>query len=155
MMRRTSLRLLMTVVVGNSALAPVQLMAQGVASTSGRLTISGYDPVAYFTDSKATPGAAEYEYTWDGLLFRFVSAAHRDLFKADPEKFAPQFAGSCAISMSDGFKVEADPNNWTISNGKLYVFAGAAGPEKLRKDPAGTIASATTNWLTLKDAPFR
>lgn len=154
MMRRTSLQFLIAVAVGGSAIGPVELMAQGSAS-KGRLTLKGYDPVAYFTDSKATPGTTEFEYVWDGLLFRFASAAHRDLFKADPEKFAPQFAGSCAMSLTRGLKIEADPNNWTISNGKLFVFAGPGGPEKLLKDPTGTAAQATANWSALKDASFQ
>jgi hypothetical protein len=157
MMRRTSLQLFMAAAVAGGAIAPVELMAQGSASAKGRLTLKGYDPVAYFTDGKATPGMPEFEHIWDGLLFRFASAAHRDLFKADPDKFAPQFAGSCAMSLSRGLKIEADPNNWTISNGKLFVFAGAGGPEKLRndKDSAGAIAQATANWSTLKDASYQ
>ena len=84
-----------------------------------------------------------------------ASAAHRDLFKADPEKFAPQFAGSCAMSLTRGLKIEADPNNWTISNGKLYVFAGSAGPAKLQQDPGAAIAQAKANWSTLKDAAYQ
>lgn len=154
MMRRTSLQLLMAVAVGSSAIAPLELMAQGSVA-KGRLTLKGYDPVAYFTDGKATPGTTEFEYAWDGLLFRFASAAHRDLFKADPEKFAPQFAGSCAMSLTRGLKIEADPNNWTISNGRLFVFASAGGSEKLRQDPAGALAQATANWSTLKDASYQ
>jgi hypothetical protein len=152
MMRRTSLQFLMAVAIGTSAIVPAELMAQGPASPKGRLTLKGYDPVAYFTDGKPTPGTAEFEYAWDGLLFRFASAAHRDLFKADPEKFAPQFAGSCAMSLTRGLKIEADPNNWTISNGKLFVFAGPGGPEKLLKDPSAAVTQAMANWSTLKDA---
>lgn len=155
MMRRTSLQCLMAVAIGGSAMAPLELMAQASPSAKGRLTLKGYDPVAYFTDGKATQGTAEFEYAWDGLLFRFASAAHRDLFKADPEKFAPQFAGSCAMSLTRGLKIEADPSLWTISNGKLYVFAGPGGREKLRQDPDGAIAQATVNWSTLKDAAYQ
>src|SRR5512143_880127 len=155
MMRRTSLQWLVAAAVVGSAIAPVQPMAQGSTSAKGRLTLKGYDPVAYFTEGKATPGMSEFEYAWDGLLFRFASAAHRNLFKADPEKFAPQFAGSCAMSLTRGVKIEADPNNWTISNGKLFVFAGAGGAEKLRHDPTGTLSQATANWSTLKDASFQ
>jgi hypothetical protein len=59
------------------------------------------------------------------------------------------------MSLTRGLKIEADPNNWTISNGKLFVFAGPAGPEKLLKDPTAALAQATANWSTLKDAPFQ
>lgn len=151
MMRRTILQLLMFV-IGSGAMAPIELVAQ---DSKGRLTLKGYDAVAYFTDGKATPGTAEFEYAWDGLLFRFASAAHRDLFKADPEKFAPQFAGSCAMSLSRGLKIEADPNHWTILNGKLFVFSGAGGPERFRNDPTGAVVQATAKWSTLKDAAYQ
>ncbi len=29
------------------------------------LAIKGYDPVAYFTDGKPTPGRPEFEYVWN------------------------------------------------------------------------------------------
>ena len=36
-------------------LAPLQVLAQGVAPTGERLGLKGYDPVAYFTDGKPQP----------------------------------------------------------------------------------------------------
>ena len=48
-----------------------------------RLSISGYDPVAYFTDGKAVQGKAELEYVWRKLRWRFASGEHRDLFIKD------------------------------------------------------------------------
>src|SRR4029077_17235596 len=61
------------------ALAPLQVFARGAAPTGERLGLKGYDPVAYFTDGKAQPGAPEFEYGWDGVKYRFASAAHRDI----------------------------------------------------------------------------
>ena len=68
------------------------------------------------------------------MRYRFANARHRDLFKANPEKYAPQFGGSCAMNMSNGVRREADPTVWVISNGKLYVFAGAGGAERFRQN---------------------
>jgi len=48
------------------------------------LAIKGYDPVAYFTVGKPTPGLAEFEYAWDERRYRFANAENRELFKADP-----------------------------------------------------------------------
>ena len=45
-----------------------------------RLSISGYDPVAYFTDGKPVQGKAEFEYLWHRLRWRFASGEHRELF---------------------------------------------------------------------------
>jgi YHS domain len=61
-----------------------------------RLSISGYDPVAYFTDGKPVPGSSEFQYVWHDARWRFASAAHRDLFVGDPNRYAPQYDGYCA-----------------------------------------------------------
>jgi len=50
-------------------------------------------------------------------------------------------------------KREADPRNWIISDGNLYVFAGAAGPATFAKDPHNNAAHAAANWRRLKTAP--
>lgn len=111
------------------------------------LAIKGYDPVAYFTDGKPVLGLAEFEYEWDELRYRFHSAAHRDLFKADPVRYAPQFGNFCAMALSKGDIVVADPENWLISDGKLYVFGkpAPAGPVLFQKDLAGNITKANQN----------
>jgi YHS domain-containing protein len=135
------------------AVADVRTVAQGSQPAAERLGLKGYDPVAYFTLSKPTPGVAEYEYVYDGVRYRFANARHRDLFKANPDKYAPQFGGSCAMNMSNGVRRESDPTNWVISNGNLYVFAGAAGVERFRQNPEQAAARAAANWKTLKNTP--
>ena len=52
-----------------------------------KLSISGYDSVAYFTDGKPVQGKAEIEYLWHKLRWRFASDAHRELFVKDPEHY--------------------------------------------------------------------
>jgi hypothetical protein len=118
-----------------------------------RLAIGGYDPVAYFTDGQPLLGKPEFEHAWDGVRYRFVSAQHRTLFRTDPDRFAPQFAGSCAMAMSRGMKVEANPKNWLISNGRLFVFFSSDAVERFQADPQGTAAEAGKNWELLKSAP--
>jgi len=116
------------------------------------LALKGYDPVAYFTDGKPTPGAAEFELAFDGQRYRFASAQHRDLFKANPDKYAPQFGGLCAMNLSRGVKRESDPHNWVISNGNLYVFAGETGQQNFAKDAEATAARAAAQFKALKTA---
>lgn len=129
--------------------------AQGDAGAGQRLALKGYDPVAYFTDGKPVPGVAAYELSWDGQRYRFASAQHRDLFRKTPEKYAPQFGGACTMNLAAGVKREADPRNWIISDGNLYVFASAAGPANFAKDPRNNAARATTNWRRLKAAAMQ
>src|SRR6266446_8426410 len=65
-------------------------------SEEPKLSISGYDPVAYFTEGKPVPGKTDFEYSWHKLRWRFASSAHRDLFSRDPGRYAPQYDGYCA-----------------------------------------------------------
>ena len=104
------------------------------AADPSPLAIKGYDPVAYFTQQRATPGLAEFEYQWDEHRWQFSSAKHRDLFKADPVRYAPQFANFCAVALARGEVREANPEYWLISDGKLYLFGKSVGPDVFRKD---------------------
>ena len=111
------------------------------------LAIKGYDPVAYFTDGKPVRGLPEFEYQWDDYRWQFASAGHRDMFKADPVHYAPQFGNYCAMALSLGQIVVANPKYWLISDGKLYVFGSAppAGPVRFKKRLAANISKANDN----------
>ena len=152
--RRTMLLMVSAAAVGG-AIGSFAALAQNqaTAQTPERLGLKGYDPVAYFTLAVPTPGVAQYEYVFDGVRYRFANAHHRDLFKANPEKYAPQFGGSCAMNMSSGVRREADPTVWVISNGNLYVFAGTGGASRFQQDASAAAARASVNWKTLKNTP--
>jgi hypothetical protein len=111
--------------------------------------------VAYFVDGKPTPGRQEYEAEFDEARYRFASAQNMAKFKADPDRFAPQYAGSCAAGMAKGYKIEADPANWLIVDGKLFVFAGAGGADSMRANTVELIAKGRENWKSLAGAPYR
>jgi YHS domain-containing protein len=124
-------------------------MAQSVQPAPLRLVLKGYDPVAYFTDGKPIQGKPEYEAVYDDARYHFASARHLEQFKADPDRYAPQYAGSCAAGVAIGLKVEAEPEHWLIVDGKLFVFAGASSVDQMRAAPAEMIAKGQENWKTL------
>jgi len=57
------------------------------------VAIKGYDPVAYFTEGEAVKGKRTFSYVWNEAKWYFASAANRDLFASDPERYAPQYGG--------------------------------------------------------------
>jgi YHS domain-containing protein len=120
-----------------------------------RLSLKGYDPVAYFTAGQPTEGKDTFEMAFDGARYRFASAENMTLFKGDPDKYAPQFSGTCANGLSKGLKVEANPLLWKIVDGKLYVFAGRGVPDQMGTDPAPLIEKAQANWKVLQDRPYQ
>ena len=113
------------------------------------LAIRGTDPVAYFTDGRPVEGSAEFELEWNGATWRFSSAAHRDLFRADPQRYAPQYGGYCAWAVSQGYTASTDPEAWRIVDGKLYLNYSADVQRKWERDVAGFIAKADAAWPRL------
>jgi len=142
MLRRTILQ----------GLALSALAMPAMAQNTQPLALKGYDPVAYFTDGKPMPGATQYELSFDGQRYRFASAQHRDLFKGNPDKYAPQFGGLCTMNLSRGVKRESDPHNWVISNGNLYVFASEQGQQNFNKNAQATATQAAAHFQALKSA---
>ncbi len=123
----------------------VPARAQGGMSVP-RVALQGYDPVAYFTENRPVQGAPEFQRDFDGTRYYFASARNRDLFAADPDRYAPQFSGYCSSSVGHGRRNEGDPQVWKIVGGKLYVF-GKAGPWV--DDPAALVRSHAA-WPSLK-----
>lgn len=136
-----------------SALFATSLAALAAGATAlaqeARVVLKGHDPVAYFTVGKATKGDPKYSYDWDEGRYHFASAKHRDMFAADPEKYAPQFGGYCTGSMARNVRNEGDPDGWVIKDGRLYVFGAAKWKEIAEKDPnfiPNRVENATKNW---------
>jgi hypothetical protein len=121
------------------------------AAADARLAIKGYDPVAYFTQSRPAQGKPEFAFDWQGARYHFASADNRDLFAANPGRYAPQYAGYCALGVANKMKAEVDPTQWTIADGKLYLNYDSSGLEMMRKDLAGTVKQADENWARMQN----
>jgi enamine deaminase RidA (YjgF/YER057c/UK114 family) len=137
---------------------PVLLLIAGPGrGEEARLAISGYDPVAYFTDGKPVPGQSELEFRWHNARWRFASAAHRDTFVGNPDRYAPQYDGYCAIGVTGvafaaPHKDTVDPEVWTIVDGKLYLAHGRSGLwDEWRAKAAEKIKSADESWKFVKN----
>lgn len=82
----------------------------------------GYDPVAYFTDMKPVAGKDRYTAEWEGVIWKFASAANRDRFADAPKTYAPIFGGYGAFAVSNGFPAEGNPLIWAIFDNRLFLF---------------------------------
>jgi hypothetical protein len=132
-----------------SALVFAQAKVDLIDHDKKGVAIRGYDPVAYFTDSKPTKGDPKFSYSWGGASWQFASAEHRDLFGQSPEKYAPQYGGYCAYAVSEGHTAEIDPNAWKVVDGKLYLNYSLDVREMWQKNQAARIVKADKNWPTL------
>jgi hypothetical protein len=87
----------------------------------GSSAVRGYDVGAYFTQGKPVEGKREFAHKWNNTIWRFASAQHRDLFFADPAKYAPQYDGWCASAVSQGATTSIEHAAWRIDDDKLYL----------------------------------
>jgi YHS domain-containing protein len=135
------------------ALAGLQpASAEGVVNASSWSgAIEGYDPIAYFQEGKPVEGDSDYSYEWMGATWYFSSAENRDLFAADPEKYAPQYGGYCAWAVSQGYTAEIDPEAWSVVDNKLYLNYSLDVQKQWQQDVPGNITKGDANWPGIRE----
>ncbi len=114
------------------------------------LVIRGYDPVAFFSEGRAVPGNSEYAAEYDGGTYLFSTSANRDIFRANPEKYAPQYGGYCAYGVAVGKKFDIDAASWRIVNEKLYFNLNPMILEKWSRDANAYILKSEDNWPQIR-----
>lgn len=118
--------------------------------TKGGAAIRGYDAVAYHLEQKPVKGDARHSHRWKDHEWHFSSAANRDLFAADPERYAPRYNGFCAYAASKGYIASTVPEAWTLRDGKLYLNYSLSVQKTWLKDVGGNILAADQNWPELR-----
>ncbi len=121
-----------------------------IFTTNGK-AIRGYDVVAFFSESKPVQGNESFSYTWKDATWLFSSKENLELFKMNPEKYAPQYGGYCAYGMSGGYKAPTVIETWKILNGKLYFNYSLKVQELWNKDQPGFIQKADLNWEKVRE----
>lgn len=111
--------------------------------------INGYDSVAYFTQKAPVKGQDAHTYEWKGAKWKFATADNLDLFRNNPDKYAPQYGGYCAYGVAKDGLVKVDPDQFTIFEGKLYLNYDASVQKEWAKDRAGYIRQADAKFPQL------
>ncbi|MEL7538934.1 MAG: YHS domain-containing (seleno)protein [Pseudomonadota bacterium] len=134
---------LLLLLPATEALADKDPIYTGVFSSTA---LKGYDTVAYFTEGKPVKGNSQFKTEWNGAEWLFSSQANLDMFKADPEAYAPQYGGYCAWAVSQGNTASADPKIWAVVDGKLYVNYNKKIGRRWEADRDNFITLADSNW---------
>jgi YHS domain-containing protein len=117
----------------------------------GGKAIKGYDPVAFFKESKPVKGSDKFQYKWKDATWLFSTNENLEAFKTDPEKYAPQYGGYCAYGTSQGHKAPTQTDTWTVLNDKLYFNYNDKVKELWTKDQANLIKVADEKWPEVKE----
>ena len=152
MNRRTALKLSLV-----AAASPVLLMSNAHAGKGKGPTfidkkgraIRGYDTVAYFTENKPVKGKPEFQYEWKHGTWFFSSQENLELFKASPEKYAPQYGGYCAYAIAIDQLVPIDPSQFTILDNKLYLNYSPRIQRRWDKNRTAYLIDSEKNWPAL------
>jgi YHS domain-containing protein len=150
------LRVSKTALVGDHG-----LLAQGAAPAAKKpapkpkvnvdqsgVILKGYDPVAYFTEHRPVKGDPKFSSTYRTATYHFASAAHKAAFDKSPAKYAPQYGGFCAASMTRGKLNDIDPNVFFVYKGKLYVCSNPKMGKIFYSNPDANIQKADKHWQT-------
>lgn len=127
---------------GNMGPAPQDVLLQSQAGTA----LSGYDPVAYFRKGKPVRGNALYTYRYNGLVWVFENKENRSTFAIDPAAYTPQFGGYSAYDVANGTLAGADPESWSIVDGRLYLHRDEASAYLWNGQRDRKISQAQTYW---------
>ena len=150
----TSVVAVVAAIIGALFIAPLLATEREFANynvDSANVAIHGYDTVAYFTDGKPAKGSSEFEQEWEDARWLFSSATNLELFKANPERYAPQFGGYCAGGLAVGEYADGDPELFMITDGKLYLIKNEEYQTVWLGSPETSIHFGEYNWTNFRD----
>jgi YHS domain-containing protein len=137
--------------VAGAALSALALAARaGEFNESSGVAIKGYDPVAFFKESKPVRGKDNLRFDYKGSTFIFSNADNRAAFAADPEKYVPQYGGYCAFGTARGYKADIDPATFTVVDGRLYLNYNTQVQKEWAADRARFIRQADERWPAVR-----
>jgi YHS domain-containing protein len=119
---------------------------QIVSDPNSGLAISGYDPVAYFTDARAMQGAASLERGYGGVVWRFRNEGNLAAFADDPDVYMPRFGGYDPVAISRGASVAGHPQFWLVRGRKLYLFHDEQARAAFAAEPDRYATEASGKW---------
>lgn len=141
--------LLASVAGGFLFLTTSALAGEALNADSEGLAIRGYDPVAYFTMGKPVEGSPEHEHEWRETRWRFATEDHREMFAADPQRYAPRYGGYCAGAMWRGVKAPIDPEAFAIIDDRLYLAYADWSIEAFKQNAEVSIPEADRHWTRI------
>lgn len=127
--------------------------ASGAATTARVVTdwrtglaIDGIDPVAYFTDSQPLLGKPEFEFRYQGVVWRFRNDGNRVAFVHNPEVYMPRYGGYDPVAVARGVAVAGNPLLWVVSRQRLYLFYSNAARAQFASNSDRIVADAEAKW---------
>ncbi|MGB3464795.1 MAG: YHS domain-containing (seleno)protein [Cyclobacteriaceae bacterium] len=146
------MKLLSAIFIGFIFLASSEAFGQ-YATHGESIAFDGYDLTSYF-DGEPVKGKETYSFQYKGLNLKFVSAASKQKFIKNPEKYLPAYGGWCATAVVNGSLVRPSYSLFKIQEEKLLFFEVKAffnGQTQWEKDPEYNKVVADAQFNRLND----
>ena len=125
--------------------APAMADQPRVSGSMG-VAVHGYDVVSFFHGDEPVHGSPKYALRWRGAVWYFASAQTMLAFEMNPKAYVPQYGGYCALAMTSGALIPADPQVFTVHDGRLYLAHSPAALQIWQADIPGNIDKADEHW---------
>ncbi len=86
------------------------------------IAVRKFDLVEVVDHQKAIKGKPDIVYKYENAQYHFLTEENKSKFIANTKRYLPQYGGYCAIAMSEGALVDANPKSFLIQDDKLYLF---------------------------------
>jgi hypothetical protein len=117
-----------------------------VIDADSGLALSGFDPVAYFTDGKPKIGRPGLELRRGDTIWRFRNEGNRAAFAEHPKVYTPRFGGYDPVAVARGVSVPGHPLFWSVTGERLYLFYSAQARAAFLAEPGNIIEAAERKW---------
>jgi YHS domain-containing protein len=111
-----------------------------------RLMLGGRDVVSYFRPGTPVKGTRAQRSEYERVAFYFAGAENRTLFDANPQAYIPAYHGYCAMSMTGVVPVPADPEQWLVWQGRVFLFEHAAAKASFEAGLETHVERADRQW---------
>jgi hypothetical protein len=126
-----------------SEVAPAE---RTVVNVNTGLAISGFDPVAYFTEGGPKAGRPDLELRQGGTVWRFRNEGNRAAFAGHPDIYTPRFGGYDPVAIARGTSVPGHPLFWAVVAERRYLFYIEQARTDFIADPGRIIEAAERKW---------
>lgn len=127
-------------------LAGCSTMNVSDTSRHDNVLLRGFDPVAYFTLNKATPGSPDITARYHGVIVYFANDKHREMFQREPERYFPQYGGFCANGAVYAIYLGGEPETFEIIDRRLFIFGGSRSRAYFMMDRDRNLKLADAYW---------
>lgn len=112
----------------------------------GKVTMQGYDAVAFHTVGSAVRGNPSIVAEYLGYKYLFASEENKALFESNPEAYVPAFGGFCAFGVSLGVLFPVEIGTWTIIDERLILQFSNQFRQIFEENTAENLAKADAAW---------